>query len=76
MIPIVGDAFDFVWKSNQKNMDLIRARATASGKAGTKSDYIFIIAIMAGLLLLLGATVIVSAYIIYAILRELFTGNI
>lgn len=24
MIPFLGDAFDFVWKSNKKNMELIR----------------------------------------------------
>src|SRR5678816_3369584 len=26
-IPVVGDAFDFVWKANQQNMELIRTRA-------------------------------------------------
>ena len=76
MIPFLGDAFDFVWKSNQQNMDLIRKRATADGKAGTKADYLFVFGIMAFLLLLLGATIFVSVYIIYAILWELFTGNI
>ena len=76
MVPFLGDAFDFVWKSNQQNMDLIRARATSEGKAGTKTDYIFVIGIMIFLLLLLGFTIFVSVYIIYAILWELFTLNI
>lgn len=26
MVPFVGDAFDFVWKANQQNMNLIRTR--------------------------------------------------
>src|SRR5215210_3564378 len=57
-IPIIGDAFDFFWKSNQKNMDLIRTRAT--GKAGTSSDYWFVFGIMGFLVLLLIATIAVS----------------
>src|SRR3954471_6545959 len=40
-IPFIGDAFDFFWKSNQRNMNLIRERATGHGKGDT-SDYIFI----------------------------------
>jgi hypothetical protein len=76
MIPFLGDAFDFVWKSNQQNMDLIRKRATASGKAGTKGDYIFVIGIMAFLLILLAASIAVSIYIISAIFWEIFSGNI
>jgi hypothetical protein len=76
MIPFLGDAFDFVWKSNQQNMELIRKRATADGKAGTKTDYLFVFGIMAFLILLLGATIFVSVYIIWAILWEIYTGNI
>src|SRR5829696_9255606 len=49
-IPFIGDAFDFVWKSNQQNMNLIRERAT--GKSGTGSDYVFVF-VMMGLLVLL-----------------------
>ncbi len=57
-------------------MDLIRKRATAEGKAGTSSDYIFVIGIMVFLLLLLAASIAVSVYIISSIFWELFTGNI
>ena len=74
MVPFVGDLFDFFWKSNKQNMDLIRTRAT--GKTGTRGDYIFIFAIIGFLILLLAATIFVSVYVIYAILWELFTGNI
>ena len=71
MIPFLGDAFDFVWKSNQQNMDLIRKRATAAGKAGTKADYIFVIGIMVFLLLLLGASIFVSGFILYWIFTSM-----
>jgi|SRR5829696_5021186 len=74
-IPFIGDAFDFVWKSNKQNMDLIRTRATGKN-VGTTSDYIFVIAIIGFLILLLVSSILISLYIIGAIFYELFTGNI
>ncbi len=74
-IPFLGDAFDFFWKSNKKNMDLIRERATGNDQ-GTKADYLFVFIIIGLLILLLLGSIFVSVYIIYAILWELFTGNI
>ena len=32
-VPVIGDAFDFFWKSNQMNMDLIRTWPPAAAKA-------------------------------------------
>src|SRR5215211_5576436 len=43
-IPFIGDAFDFVWKANKQNMNLIRTRATGKDVA-TTGDYIFVIGI-------------------------------
>ncbi len=74
-IPFVGDAFDFFWKSNKKNMDLIRLRATGNDM-GTKADYIFVFAIIGGLILLLLSSIFISFYIISVIFWEIFTGNI
>lgn len=74
-IPFIGDAFDFVWKANKQNMDLIRTRATGKD-VGTTGDYLFVFGIIAFLILLLVASVLISVYVIYAILWELFTGNI
>lgn len=65
-IPFIGDAFDFFWKSNQQNLELIRARATGKGN-GTTSDYIFIFGIIGFLILLLIASIIVSGVILYYI---------
>jgi hypothetical protein len=65
-IPVVGDAFDFFWKSNQKNMDLIRSRATGKGE-GRTSDYIFIFGLIGLLILLLIGSIIVSGVILYNI---------
>src|SRR6186997_2311406 len=70
MVPFIGDLFDFFWKSNQQNMDLIRTRAT--GVKGTRSDYWFVFGIMGFLVLLLVATIAVSVYVIGAIFWELW----
>jgi hypothetical protein len=69
-IPVIGDAFDFVWKANQKNMDLIRARGAGLGE-GTTSDYVFLAVLFAVLLGLLIGSILVSAYVIYWLLANL-----
>jgi hypothetical protein len=56
-------------------MALIRSRATGKD-VGTTGDYLFVFAIIGLLILLLIGSILVSVYVIYAILWELFTGNI
>lgn len=63
-IPFVGDAFDFFWKSNDMNINLIRERATGKDK-GTKSDYIFIFVLIGLLILLLVGSILASGLILY-----------
>ena len=74
-IPFVGDLFDFFWKSNKRNMDLIRERATGKDK-GTTADYVFIFVVISILVLLLVASIAVSVWVIGTIFWELLTGNI
>ncbi len=62
-IPFIGDAFDFFWKANKQNMDLIRERATGKN-VGTTADYIFVFGIILVLILILVASVIASLYIL------------
>ncbi|MEO8073657.1 MAG: DUF4112 domain-containing protein, partial [Acidobacteriota bacterium] len=69
-IPVVGDAFDFIWKSNKKNMNLIRERATGKDQ-GTTSDYLFVGLIIFGLIAILIGSIAVSVYILYWILSRL-----
>ncbi len=73
IIPFVGDAFDFVWKANRQNIELIRERATGKDK-GTTGDYLFVFAIIFLLVVLLAASILISLYIIRAIFGELFTA--
>ena len=61
-IPFLGDAFDFVWKANKQNVDLIRTRAAGHGK-GTTSDYVFVFGLMFLLIALLIGSIFASIYV-------------
>jgi hypothetical protein len=72
-LPLVGDVADVFWKSNQKNIALLRKRATVSAeeaRAGRLSDWIFVGGIIAVLIALLIASIAVSVYL----LSKLLTG--
>ena len=70
-IPFIGDAFDFVWKANKQNMDLIRERATGKN-VGTTGDYIFVFAVIGVLIAILIGSIVVSIFIIGWLFRELW----
>lgn len=66
VIPVLGDAFDLFWKSNKRNVDLIRERATGKDK-GTFSDYLFVGLIIFGLIILLVGSIVASFFILFLI---------
>lgn len=73
-IPLVGDAFDMFWKSNQMNVELLRERATVSAediREGKASDWLFVALIILILICLLLASIGLSAYLIYLVARWL-----
>lgn len=70
-IPFVGDAFDFFWKANKQNMDLIRERATGKNVA-TTGDYIFVFAIIGVLIALLIGSILVSVFLIGLIFKGIW----
>ena len=75
-LPLIGDFADAAWKSNHKNIDLLKKRATVSAadaKSGRVSDWLFVGGIILGLI----ALALVSAFIsFYLLLRlgELLAG--
>lgn len=71
IIPFVGDAFDLFWKSNKKNMDLIRERATGKD-VGTTGDYIFVFGIIGILILILIGSILLSLFIIGAFFKGIW----
>jgi hypothetical protein len=71
LLPIVGDFADAWWKSNRKNLELLKKRATVSPdevRAGKVSDWIFV----GGIMVVLAALALASAAVsIYLFLRLL-----
>ena len=73
-LPLVGDFFDAWWKSNQKNVELLRQRATVSAseaREGRISDWLFVGMIMVFLVLLAIGAALVSIYLLAMLLRSL-----
>ncbi|MBK9214592.1 MAG: DUF4112 domain-containing protein [Chloracidobacterium sp.] len=70
MVPFVGDAFDFVWKANNRNMNLIRERAAGLGR-GTTGDYVFVFGLIGLLIALLLGSIFLSMFVMYWLLSSL-----
>jgi hypothetical protein len=67
-IPVVGDLFDAAWKSNQMNVELLRRRAAVTPEElsrGRASDWLFLAAIILGLLVLFFATLALSLWLLW-----------
>lgn len=41
-VPVVGDAFDFVWKANRANVDLLRRHGQVAPRRATIADYLLV----------------------------------
>lgn len=73
-LPLVGDFLDAWWKSNHKNLDLLKQRATVSAedaRAGRTSDWLFVGGIIVGLIGLAIASASISLYLLYKLLELL-----
>ena len=76
-LPFVGDVADAWFKSNQKNLDLLRRRATVSAEEAREakmSDWLFVGGIIIGLTALAFASAAISFYLLLR-LGELLAGN-
>jgi hypothetical protein len=71
IIPFAGDLFDFFWRSNKRNIDLIRERATGKGK-GTTSDWLFVGLIILSLVGLLAGCILVSLFFVGVMFKSLY----
>jgi hypothetical protein len=75
-LPVVGDIADAWWKSNSKNLDLLKNRATVSSeeaRSGRMSDWVFVGGIILGLIALAVGSALVSLYLLLR-LGELLAG--
>lgn len=70
-LPGVGDLADAWWKSNRKNLELLKKRATVSAeeaRSGRVSDWLFVGGIMVPLAALALASAVISLYLAYRLL--------
>ena len=77
-LPVVGDLADAWWKSNQMNLELLRKRATVSAeeaREGRLSDWLFVGAIILGLVALAIASAAISIYLLARFFKELGSIN-
>ena len=73
-LPVVGDIADAWWKSNQKNVALLRKRATVSAeeaRAGSMSDWLFVGGIIVALVALAIGSAVVSVYLLTRLFANL-----
>lgn len=71
IIPIAGDAFDFFWKHNERNMNLIRERGKGKG-SGSRSDYFFVGVIIFVLVGILAGSVLLSLLLIALFFKGIY----
>ena len=74
-IPFVGDFLDAWWKSNRRNLELLKKRATVSAeeaRAGSASDWLFVGGIILGLSGLAVASFFVGIYLMVRLAEMLF----
>lgn len=75
-LPFVGDLFDAWYKSNQKNVGLLKEHATVSAedaRSGTVGDWLFVGVIMLLLVALAVGAALVSVYLLLLITQQIAT---
>lgn len=75
-VPFVGDAFDVVWKSNQKNVALLRRHTETAPHVRRRaqlSDWLFLGALILGLVALLVGSITITWWILSGV-AGLFRG--
>ena len=70
IIPGIGDAFSFWFKSNARNYRILQEHSTGTRKT-RPSDWIFVIAVLVLLFLIVAAGIAVSMFILHELLRFL-----
>ncbi len=63
-VPIFGDIFSIWFRSNVKNVQLLERYLSAEERASTFGNWIFVIAIVAGIILLLIGILVATVWLI------------
>jgi hypothetical protein len=70
IIPGIGDAFSFWFKSNARNYQILQKHAATPGKA-RRSDWFFVIVVLLLLFLIVCAGIVVSIFILHELFKFL-----
>src|SRR5437763_5817002 len=70
IVPGLGDAFSFWFKSNKRNYQLLLVQTFAPGRA-RRSDWLFVIAVLVILFLIIAAGILVSLLVLHALVQLL-----
>jgi hypothetical protein len=74
IVPVVGDAFSFWFKSNARNYEIIKNHRLGSS-VPNRSDWLFVIGVLVLVLLIVGAGIAISLLVLGAMARLLFGGR-
>jgi hypothetical protein len=72
IVPVIGDAFSFWFKSNARNYEIIRSHRLGSSPA-RRSDWVFVIGILVLLVAIVCVGLLISLFIVGALVRLLTT---
>jgi hypothetical protein len=70
VVPVLGDVFDFAWKANRRNVDLLNHYMEKPGSA-TASSRLVVFTVIALLVLLLVALGVIAYWILGAVLQAI-----
>ena len=73
-IPVAGDVFDLFWKSNNRNAALLAKHVNANPgqeRQARRQDFWFVAAVAVGLVMLLGASIAASWFVLYMLAKAL-----
>jgi Domain of unknown function (DUF4112) len=72
-VPVAGDLFDVAWKANVKNIELLDAHL-GSPEPGKKADWLFVVVLLLGLILIVGSIIFLSVTLLGWVFRVLTGG--
>ena len=71
VVPVIGDAFSFWFKSNARNYELLK-RHTGPRRTAGAGDWVFVVGVLVALVLIVCAGIFVSLLVIQQVVALLF----
>lgn len=73
-VPVAGDLLDVAWKANVKNIELLDAHLGSPEPVGKKVDWLFVVALLLGLMLIVGGVIFLSVMLFGWVFKALTGG--